>query len=132
MLCLFVCLFVCLFICLFVCLFVCLSVCYVLTLSQLYHGRHSSNQGTPELYLITYNKQCLQLHMIVFPASGYWLCYINSTVNPFCYALCNANFRQTFWNILRCRCRIARRSHSRTAGAPNQTTQSAWFHSFRS
>ncbi|XP_066259224.1 muscarinic acetylcholine receptor DM1 isoform X2 [Euwallacea similis] len=33
----------------------------------------------------------------------YYLCYINSTINPMCYALCNASFRRTYLRILQCK-----------------------------
>ncbi|XP_050498806.1 muscarinic acetylcholine receptor DM1 [Diabrotica virgifera virgifera] len=33
----------------------------------------------------------------------YFLCYINSTINPVCYALCNASFRRTYLRILQCK-----------------------------
>ncbi|KAK6754182.1 hypothetical protein RB195_013281 [Necator americanus] len=50
----------------------------------------------------------------LFTAS-YFLCYINSTINPLCYALCNARFRHTYRRILKCKFGAERPNISRNA-----------------
>ena len=40
---------------------------------------------------------------------GYYLCYVNSTINPMLYALCNASFRRTYVRILTCKWHSRRR-----------------------
>uniref|UniRef100_A0A1I8FE22 G_PROTEIN_RECEP_F1_2 domain-containing protein n=1 Tax=Macrostomum lignano TaxID=282301 RepID=A0A1I8FE22_9PLAT len=57
--------------------------------------------------------QCLNKHLFNL---GYWLCYLNSPINPFCYALANAQFKKAFLRIIRLDLPSMRRSRSQASG----------------
>lgn len=41
----------------------------------------------------------------IFNIAGYLLVYLTTCINPIIYVLMSSEYRQAYWNLLRCRCK---------------------------
>lgn len=66
-------------------IFVSFVICYLpITLTKIWKGANDNH---------------------IFNISGYLLVYLTTCINPIIYVMMSSEYRQAYWNLLRCRCK---------------------------